>query len=173
MVDQRQAPCRRHAITSEEDQACRDIPRARNCRYGHSVRSDVVVGPLKSIWAEDGWVWLTDALHRGFLHALTTPYNGYLQNLGRLIAEPVAVLPVRWYAPAIALVGADIVTSCTFVVWRASAGYLESRYLRAALAAMIVLLPVVDVERLDNVTNSIWFFCVAAQPLVEHDGSVG
>src|SRR5260221_2460438 len=35
--------------------------------------------PLNSIWAEDGATWLADAIHRGFLDTLTTPYDGYLQ----------------------------------------------------------------------------------------------
>jgi hypothetical protein len=38
----------------------------------------------------------------------------------------------------------------------------ESPQLRAALAAMVVLLPVVGTETLDNVTNSIWFLLFAS-----------
>jgi hypothetical protein len=48
------------------------------------------------------------------------------------------------------------------VVWRASAGLIEHWYLRATLAALIVLSPVVGVETLDNVTNSIWFLLFAS-----------
>ena len=118
--------------------------------------------PLDSIWAEDGGTWLTDAMTRGFLDALTTTWNGYLQTSSRLVAEPVALLPVAWFASAIALCGAAIVTGCAFLVWRASAGHIENPYLRAALAAMVVLLPVVGVESLDNVTNSIWFLLFAS-----------
>jgi hypothetical protein len=61
-----------------------------------------------------------------------------------------------------AICGAAIVTGCAFLVWRASAGHIESPRLRAALAAMVVLLPVVGVETLDNVTNSIWFVLFAS-----------
>ena len=118
--------------------------------------------PLDSIWAEDGGTWLTNAMTRGFLDTLTTTWNGYLQTSSRLVAEPVAQLPVAWFAPAMALCGAAIVTGCAFLVWRASAGHIENPYLRAALAAMVVLLPVVGVESLDNVTNSIWFLLFAS-----------
>jgi hypothetical protein len=118
--------------------------------------------PLDSIWAEDGSAWLTDAMTRGFLDALTTTWDGYLQTSSRLVAEPVAQLPVAWFAPAMALCGAAIVTGCAFLVWRASAGHIENPYLRAALAAMVVLLPVVGIESLDNVTNSIWFLLFAS-----------
>jgi hypothetical protein len=99
---------------------------------------------------------------RGFLDALTTTWNGYLQTSSRLVAEPVALLPVAWFAPVMAICGAAIVTGCAFLVWRASAGHIESPQLRAALAAMVVLLPVVGVESLDNVTNSIWFLLFAS-----------
>ena len=118
--------------------------------------------PLDSIWAEDGGTWLADAMTRGFFDALTTTWNGYLQTSSRLVAEPVALLPVAWFAAVMAICGAAIVTGCAFLVWRASAGHIESPRLRAALAAMVVLLPVVGVESLDNVTNSIWFLLFAS-----------
>lgn len=118
--------------------------------------------PLDSIWAEDGATWLPDAMSRGVFDALTTTYNGYLQTSSRLVAEPVALLPVDWFAAVMAICGAAIVTGCAFLVWRASAGHIESPQLRAALAAMVVLLPVVGAETLDNVTNSIWFLLFAS-----------
>ena len=118
--------------------------------------------PLNSMWAEDGAVWLTDAMGRGLLDALTTTWNGYLQTTSRLLAEPVAWLPVRSFAPIMAICGAAIVTGSAFVVWRASAGHIRSAVLRAVLAAMVILLPVVGAETLDNVTNSIWFLLFAS-----------
>jgi hypothetical protein len=118
--------------------------------------------PLDSIWAEDAGTWLADALTREVFEALTTTWNGYLQTSSRLVAEPVALLPVAWFAAVMAICGAAIVTGCAFLVWRASAGHIESPRLRAALAAMVVLLPVVGVESLDNVTNSIWFLLFAS-----------
>jgi hypothetical protein len=117
--------------------------------------------PLNSIWAEDGGVWLADAINRGFLDAVTTPYNGYLQTLSRLVAEPVAALPVEWFAAAMAICGAAIVTGCAFLVWHTSAAQIQTPYLRATLAAMVVLIPVAGAETLDNVTNSIWFLMFA------------
>lgn len=118
--------------------------------------------PLDSIWAEDGSTWLNDAINRDFLDALSTPYNGYIQTIGRLVAEPVSYLPVEWFAASMAIAGAAIVTGCAFIVWRASAAHVENPYLRATLATLIVLLPVVGWETLDNVTNAIWFMLFAS-----------
>jgi hypothetical protein len=118
--------------------------------------------PLNSIWAEDGSLWLPDAMHKSFSDALTAPHNGYLQTISRLVAEPIAKLPATSFAWALALTGATIVTGCAFVVWRASAGHVRSAYMRGFLATFVVLLPVVGVETLDNVTNSIWFLLFAS-----------
>jgi hypothetical protein len=118
--------------------------------------------PLNTIWAEDGTIWLGDATKESFVHAATTPYSGYIQLVSRLVAFPVAKLPVAWFAPTMAISGAAIVAGCALMVWCASAGHIHSPYLRATLAAMVVLLPIVGVETLDNVTNSIWFLFFAA-----------
>ncbi len=117
--------------------------------------------PLDSLFIEDASVWLPGALSRDTLEALSTPFNGYLQTVSRLVAEPVAALPVEAYAPAMAIAGAAIVAASACVVWRASAGYFESRYLRGALVALMILLPVVGAESLATVTNSIWFLLYA------------
>ena len=106
-------------------------------------------------------MWLPGALSRDTLEALFTPFNGYLQMVSRLVAEPVAALPVEAYAPAMAIAGAAIVAACACVVWRASAGYFESRFLRGALVALVILLPVVGTNALATVTNSIWFLLYA------------
>jgi hypothetical protein len=116
--------------------------------------------PLETIWADDS-VWLNDAMRPGVLDALTTPYGGYLQMLPRILAEPLAQLPVASLAWAMALLGAVIVATCTLVVWWASAGHVRDPYLRAVLAAMVVLVPVAGVEMFANVTNSTWFLLFA------------
>jgi hypothetical protein len=118
--------------------------------------------PLDSIWSEDGSTWIADATTRGVTDALTTTYNGYLQTVSRLVAEPIAALPPEKFAPAMAISGAAIVTGCAFLVWRASSGHISSPYLRGGLAALVVLLPVVGVETLANVTNSIWYLLFAS-----------
>lgn len=117
--------------------------------------------PLESLWSEDGGIWLGGALTRDPLDALTTTHNGYLQTASRLVAEPVAALPVEWYPATMSIAGAAIVTGCAFVVWRASAAHIENAFLRATLAAMVILLGVAGTETLANVTNSIWFLLFA------------
>ena len=51
-----------------------------------------------TVWAEDGAVYASQALSRPALHTLVTPYAGYVQLTPRLLALPVRVLPVAWFA---------------------------------------------------------------------------
>jgi hypothetical protein len=118
--------------------------------------------PLDSLWAEDGFSWLHGALHHGLLDTLSTSSDGYLQTVSRLVAWPVSKLPVRWFAPSMALSGAVIVAGCVGIVWRCSAAYISRPWLRAALCLLIVLTPAAGVEVFANVTNTIWFILFAA-----------
>jgi hypothetical protein len=113
--------------------------------------------PLNTLWGEDGFIFLKDAMQKSFWTALATPYNGYLQVSSRLVAEPVSRLPVSWFAPVMAVSGAALVATYALLIWRASAAHIRSAYLRGTMTAMVVLLPIVGVETLDNVVNTIWF----------------
>jgi len=55
-----------------------------------------------------------------------------------------------------------IVAVSALVVWEASAGHIANTVLRATLAAMVVLIPIVGVDSLANVTFSIWFLTFAS-----------
>ena len=119
------------------------------------------IQPLERLYGEDSFVFLAGAENHDAFSALTTTYNGYLQTSSRLVAEAAAKLPVDWWAGAMAICGALIVTGCAFVVWRTSVPYVRDRYLRAALAAMVILLGVAGPDVLGNVVNTIWFIAVA------------
>ncbi|HVA06829.1 MAG TPA: hypothetical protein VNG12_08825 [Acidimicrobiales bacterium] len=67
-------------------------------------------------------------MNRGTVDDLGTPYDGYIQTVARLVAEPVSLLPIKWFASCMAVVGAAIVTCCAFVVWKASASYPRSPF---------------------------------------------
>ena len=117
--------------------------------------------PLNTIWEEDGYIFLSDALRWGFFHGLATPFSGYLNTVTRLVAGPTSMLPLAWYAPVMAVSGAAIVAASALVVWQASAAHIEHPVLRGVLAAMVVLIPISGIESLDNVTFSIWFLVFA------------
>ena len=90
------------------------------------------------IYAEDYGVFLVQALHDPW--HLLVPYNGYLQLVPRLIGQFVSLLPLRAAAGAFAVIGTLIAAGCALFTYHASAGFIQSRVLRAALGAALVLL---------------------------------
>src|SRR5262249_18893761 len=98
-------------------------------------------GALNSIWAEDGQDFLTDAVNRSFVDAVSTPFNGYWHIGPRLLAEVAARFPIEW-APAVLSTEAALVTSVlALVVYLASGAYLRPPALRLLAAVPAALAP--------------------------------
>ena len=114
------------------------------------------------IWAEDGPIFLGDAQTSHFPGVLLKPYNGYLHVLPRLIAEVVSVLPVGWWAAAICLAAAGVRAAFAVAVFIASAGHCRTRAVRLLLASAIVVLPVGNLETINNISNLHWYIPIAA-----------
>jgi hypothetical protein len=116
--------------------------------------------PWDTIWAEDGGIFYPGAL----LHPLTSllqPYAGYLQLVPRLIAEAVALLPLRAAAAGFAIAGALVAAACAVFVFHASAGHIRTRALRGLLAAGVILLPTALTEISGNGVNTPWYLLFA------------
>ncbi|HEV2371429.1 MAG TPA: hypothetical protein VGS19_04595 [Streptosporangiaceae bacterium] len=116
--------------------------------------------PWNTIWAEDGGIFYPGAL----LHPLTSvmqPYAGYLQLVPRLIAEGVAVLPLRAAAAGFAIAGALVAAACAVFVCHASAGHVRTQALRWLLAAGVIFLPSALTEISDNGVNTPWYLLFA------------
>lgn len=113
--------------------------------------------PWRTVWEEDGSIFLTDALRRPFLTTLHTSYHGYLQTLPRLVSALVVPFPVQNQASCIALAAAAIVALLGAYVWFASADHLQSRWLRGLLVVVIVLLPQGGYETNAALNNVHWF----------------
>jgi hypothetical protein len=118
------------------------------------------VRPWNSIWAEDGGIFYPGALLHP-LASLMQPYAGYLQLVPRLIADAVAVLPLRAAAGAFAVVGALVASACAVFVFRASVGHVRTLLLRGLLAASVILLPSALTEISGNAVNTPWYLLFA------------
>jgi hypothetical protein len=117
---------------------------------------------LNSLWAEDGPIYLGEALHRDFWHAVTHTYATYLVVAPRLIAEGADLLPISAAAAAISILSAAVVALCGLVVWHASAAHVRSPCLRGTLAALAVLVPVAGLESLDSAAYVPWYMLFAS-----------
>jgi hypothetical protein len=111
-------------------------------------------GPFNTLWLEDGTVFLTDAVRKSPISAVTEPYSGYYHLLPRLLAEIASLFPAG-AAPAVLAVEAALVTSVlAVIVYVASAGHLNSRLLRLLVSAPLVLVPAGYTE-LPNAINEL------------------
>jgi hypothetical protein len=103
---------------------------------------------LDTIWAEDGAIFLTDALRTGI--GLLEPYAGYANVVGRLAGSLVALLPLDWAAEGFAFLSAFTMSLVAVYVFFASQGFLRSTLARGILAAAIPLLPAAGFDSLNN-----------------------
>jgi len=117
---------------------------------------------VNRIWAEDGPIFLSDALHGSIWENAFAAYAGYLHVPARLVAEVIAALPVGWWAAAIALISALIRVGIAIVAWFATSEYLHSRYWRYAVSFVVVTLPSGSPEVLNNLANLHWFLMFGA-----------
>jgi hypothetical protein len=105
-----------------------------------------------SLWAEDGRVFLSDALWN-FRGTFFEQNGGYTHVVPRVIAGVVATLPVKDAAAGMAIGAAAAVALIAGFVYVASSEVIRSRAARLGLAAAVLLLPVPGSELLANTTN--------------------
>jgi hypothetical protein len=115
----------------------------------------------RTMWGEDIYVFLPQALAHPRA-SLLWPYAGYLQLVPRLIADGVALLPLPDSALAFAVTGALIAAGCAVFAGHASAGHIRGWWLRAGLAAGVVLLPSAVIEVANSGVDAPWYLLFAA-----------
>lgn len=117
-----------------------------------------------TIWAEDGTVFLTQALRRADpLGTWFLPYDGYLHVVPRAIAELTTMLsPPERYAVVMSGASCLVVGVLAAVVTNVSRPVVPSMPLRVLLALVPVLVPSAAREVIGNATNLHWFFLAAA-----------
>jgi len=118
-------------------------------------------GSLDSLWAEDGSVFLQDALTHGFPHTLWTEYSGYLVLVPRLVGEAASALPLGDAPVVVSVLSALLVALSGLAVWYATAGHLANPYLRGTLVLLTILTPVGGLETIDSASNVSWYMLVA------------
>ena len=114
------------------------------------------------VWAEDGTIFLQQALDQSFPQALGTTYAGYLHVVPRLLAEPAALLPLSAAAAWLAIASAAVASLLAAYVWVASATLFETRRARALLVALFLLAPPAVTELEATVANLHWYGLIAS-----------
>ena len=115
----------------------------------------------RTIWAEDGEIFLADAENDGFLPTLFDPYAGYMLLVPRVASAAVALFPLEEAAWLIALLASAIVAAVALFVYFASAWAFRRQAPRIMLAAAVVLVPTAAAESTANLSNVHWFLLFA------------
>jgi hypothetical protein len=114
------------------------------------------------VWAEDGGVFLNQAMRHSLWHNLITPHAGYLQVVAKLVVQPVAALPVSWAAAGLAAGAALVVALISLLVWFRSGQVLRSPWARVLVTAIVPLLPQAGFEVNAAVNDLHWYLAYAA-----------
>ena len=114
-------------------------------------------GALNTIWAEDGTIFLSQAVDKGPLAALATSYAGYFHAVPRLAGAISAAVPASAAAATLALSAALCTALLALLVYVASAGHLSSRPARIIVSAGLVVVPLGQDEVLNSIANFHWY----------------
>ena len=111
---------------------------------------------IDMLYGEDGSVFLPAALRHGLFSPLTTPYQGYLHVVPRLIAFVVAQFPIGDAAVAFVVAAALVTALLAVFVFFASRTWIESPIVRGTIAAAMVLVPIAREEVVGSVATLQW-----------------
>jgi hypothetical protein len=116
---------------------------------------------LHSLWAEDGPIYFSGAVHNSFGGSLFDTYATYLVFVPRLIGEIAGLFPLQDAPSVISILAGATVAISGWIVWEATAGLLESPWLRGALVLMTVLAPVGGLESTASAAYVPWYMLFA------------
>jgi hypothetical protein len=116
----------------------------------------------RTIWQEDGAIFLNHAWKDPFLDTLGQVYNSYLHVVPRLLAGIVALFPLDRAALGLTLSACIVIAALGLYIYYASAAIYESTWSRFLLAAMVVLLPAGGYETNASISDLHWYFLYAS-----------
>lgn len=112
----------------------------------------------ETLWAEDGGIFLRQAIDSRFLSGVMDPYDGYLHLLPRILAHlSLRMGPLEAYAERISWLSCACVGLVGVAVFFLSRPYVPSTGSRVLLAAIPALLPIGPLEVLGNTANLHWY----------------
>jgi hypothetical protein len=135
------------------------------------------LAPWQVLWAEDGTVFLQQALDGPFLQTLGTPYAGYLHVVPRLLAEPATWFAPGAATPILAICAALTASLLAAFVWVASRSVFTTRPVRALVVVLFLFATPATFEFVGTIANLHWygllacFFALLHRPAGEREGA--
>src|SRR2546421_74035 len=115
-----------------------------------------------SLIAEDGKIFLSQAISQHFLDSLATSYQGYLHTVPRGIALVATWFPLDQAPLVMSLLATFVVSLLALYVFLASGAWIASPLLRAVLALAVPFIPVTAHEMSGTVSNLHWYLLYTA-----------
>ncbi|WP_327005975.1 hypothetical protein OHA72_00980 [Dactylosporangium sp. NBC_01737] len=112
-------------------------------------------GAMDTIWAEDGEIFLTQAVRDG-AGAFTTSYAGYYHLVARMVAGVAALLPPSQAAAALAVGAALVTTVFAIAAYALSGEYISSTVGRLVVSVPVAVLPMAQGDVLNSPANLHW-----------------
>ncbi|BAS17716.1 hypothetical protein AHiyo8_60190 [Arthrobacter sp. Hiyo8] len=110
------------------------------------------------VWAEDGAVFLTDALNPTRTFTPIRPYAGYLHVVPRLAAEVVVrFFALEDYAIALTVLACAAVAGVALMTYHCAQALTSNTWIRVAWAAVPIFVNVGAFEALGNFANLHWY----------------
>lgn len=113
------------------------------------------IGAFDTVWAEDGQIFLSDAVDKGLLGAIATPYAGYYHLLPRLLAQLAALVGPGAVPGVLAVESALCTAIAALLVYVVSGAHLRGPLSRLLVSAVVVVMPLAD-EVPDSIANLHW-----------------
>lgn len=114
-------------------------------------------GALDTLWAEDGEIFLQQAIEDPSPWGWLRAYAGYLHLAPRVVASLAAILPLEWapvvFSGSAALAAAGVAA----VSFRAAEAHVPPWRARAVLALALLALPVAGLEAANAAANIHWW----------------
>jgi hypothetical protein len=118
-------------------------------------------GALDTLWAEDGSIFLQDALRDPSPVAWLDGYAGYLHLAPRLVGSIAALLPIDLASELLTLGGAAATAGVAIVTYRAAREHIPTSWVRLVLGLAVLLLPPAGIEGMNAAANIHWYLLYA------------
>lgn len=117
------------------------------------------------IYAEDGSIYLQEALKTPFPNDYFLPYAGYIDIIARTGGQIASILPLQYAAHTFFFFNSLMMTWIALTVYTSASEIIPSRINRSFLTLCLVLLPIANFESIANTTNLHFFFMSACLPI--------
>jgi hypothetical protein len=138
------------------------------------------LGPAAdAIYAEDGAIYLQEAIDFTFPKDFLLPYAGYTDITARALGNFVSLFPLEQYTIAILLSVSLVLTLTGFLVLFSSRETIQTFHMRILLSVGLILMPIGNFESIGNITNLHFYlmagclFLLVGKSLPENRNSFG